>query len=361
MIQRSTDIIDTLIARTGPVAITLTHHLAPVAGEAIKPPTFAAGDGNHFPGGYCLDRGHDGRSRVLVDSPAAQARRISQALKEDETLASLIPHTIITAGSRQVDAVDAGHRAADAVLRCCDGLRDEIDAAFRAVLVGDHVPLARLHPLSMLFGCWDSRATMAKVPRILESVIEAHDVLALTACAQYVPPLEYRAEGLLDGIEASDDDLASRGYSHRPATGRPIGGVIARGGIVRSGALHLGGIRRYRSPDPEATRLMRRYLTALGMVAITLPQDLFLRSGCNLVTEPGKPLTIDTVNGNGERSALGVSFEEAVALASDAAKSFGIDPTPRHFEFSRVAAAADLGAGERRAAKAKANGKKVGK
>jgi len=161
----------------GPAALVIREYLMPVEGHdaAVFPPTFAAGDG--FPGGYNIDpppiKDEPWRDEnvCLMDSVGSQANRIEPIFAEDE-YAELIPQIVVEAGKKQINLLDAGHRAGDALVRCSE-LKDELHEAFRSVQKGDAEPLAKIAPTSLVFGAWDSRDTQAKLPRLVSSVIRA--------------------------------------------------------------------------------------------------------------------------------------------------------------------------------------------
>lgn len=103
----------------GPAALVLREHLMPAEGAdgVLFPATFAAGTG--FPGGYNIDRfGSEASGNVcLVDSVGSQANRI-EPLFMREKYSSLVPQIVIKAGPKEVNLLEAGHRAGDALVRC---------------------------------------------------------------------------------------------------------------------------------------------------------------------------------------------------------------------------------------------------
>src|SRR5208282_4514609 len=146
---------------------------------------------------------------------------------------TLVPQIIVEAGEKQVNLLEAGHRAGDAIVRCSE-LQQTLQNAFKSVLKGDAVPLAKIAPTSLVFGVWDSRDTQAKLPRLVSSTIRAFNVKRLRRSAQFNPATEYITDKLLE--ETTDKTMkeayAKRGFVHVPATGSH-GGVIATGGIRR--------------------------------------------------------------------------------------------------------------------------------
>jgi len=319
-----------MLSKGGPAALVLRQQLEPVEGPdgVFFPPTFAATEDGKFPAGYNIDpigKPEDGRNVCIVDTVGSQANRI-EPLFAEEGYSDLVPQIEVKAGSKRVSILRAGHRAADAIVRC-SALRDNLHAAFKSLLAGDASPLAKVAPTSLIFGVWDSRDTQAKSPRLFASTIRAFDVRALTRSAVFVPSVDFVAEGLLD--EPTDEKthklFSSRGFLHAPAS-RSHGGIIATGGVRREAVLHLAGLRVIRSGDASTTEKLQRYLLGLGLVALTAPPANYLRSGCNLVPVHAKPATLEVVKVDGSREVFTCTVDAAMTFARDSAKAFGVGP-----------------------------------
>jgi len=340
---------DAWLEETGPSALVIREYLMPVEGHdgVLFPATFAASEDKTFKGGYNIDEFRDGKNICLIDSVGSQANRIEPVFTKKE-YAGLVPQIVVKAGEKRVNLLEAGHRAGDAIVRC-SGLKQDLQAAFKAVLNGDAEPLAKIAPTSLVFGAWDSRDTQAKVPRLIVSTIRAFDVRRLTRSAQYVPATEYIDGGLLD--EPSDkrtkDAYAERGFVHVPASGAP-GGVVATGGICRDASLHLAALRLLKAGEnPERTLAMRRYILGLALTAFTAPASGYLRQGCNLVLDPNKQRKVEKVLSDGRREDAGLPNElhkDALAYARAAAKKFGIGQD-REVAFDRELAKEDVSIG----------------
>jgi CRISPR-associated protein Csb1 len=167
--------------QNGPAALVIREYLMPVEGHdaAVFPPTFAA-ERKGDPSKYNVDNfgnSQDGKNVCLIDSVGSQANRIEPIFAEDP-FCSLIPQVVIKAGEKEVNILEAGHRAGDALVRC-SRLQDELSETFHALLQGNAEPLAKIAPTSLVFGVWDSRGTQAKLPRLVSSVIRAFNVLEL--------------------------------------------------------------------------------------------------------------------------------------------------------------------------------------
>jgi CRISPR-associated protein Csb1 len=249
---------------------------------------------------------------------------------------------IVKAGEKEINLLDAGHRAGDAIVRCSE-LQQDLQHAFKSVLKGDAGPLAKIAPTSLVFGVWDSRDTQAKLPRVLASAIRAFNVQKLTRSAQYTPAAGYVSDKLLDEPtdKATKDAYAERGFIHVPATGSH-GGVIAHGGIRRDATLGLAALRLLSvGKDAEKTLALRRYILGLALVAFTRNPSGYLRQGCLLVLDPDKPAERVEVHPDGRRTQFTVTHEQALAYAIVAAKAFGVGEN-RTVEFDKERAKKDV-------------------
>ncbi|MEO2092140.1 MAG: type I-U CRISPR-associated RAMP protein Csb1/Cas7u [Gemmataceae bacterium] len=353
---------DSYLSPDGPAALVLREHLMPVEGTdgVLFPATFAAGDG--FPGGYNIDTDAKGNNVALIDSVGSQANRIEPIFKE-EKYKHLVPQIVITAGDKEINLLDAGHRAGDAIVRC-SSLKEVIDAAFLASIRGDVEPLAKLAPTSLVFGVWNSRGekgSQERRPRLIASTIRAFNVRKLTRHAQFVPATEYVNEGLLEepADKATKDAYAERGYIHIPVTKveNTHGGVIADGGVRRDATLGLAALRLlHAGKDEKKTLALRRYILGLALVAFTHNPSGYIRQGCLLVVNPDQPREFVEVHPDGKRTPCGITHDAALKFATDAAKAFGVGES-KTVPFDKERAKKDVkGEGE-----AKTKPKKPGK
>jgi CRISPR-associated protein Csb1 len=347
---------DPWLLDNGPAALVIREYLTPVDGPdgVLFPATFAPSeDKKSFPGGYNINTFPDGKNVCLIDSVGSQANRL-EPMFEEAKYAALVPQIVVKAGDRLINLFEAGHRAADAIVRC-SALQDELHDAFKAVLNGNAEPLAKIAPTSLVFGVWDSRGTQAKLPRLVASTIRAFDVRKLTRSAQYVPATEYVATGVLDDPDQMEDQkeknrlsdaYAQRGFIHVPASGSP-GGVMATGGIRRDATLSLAALRLLAVRDaegahlPDRTIALRRYILGLALTAFTATPDSYLRQGCNLVPDVNKPREFKLVHSDGTQEEAKVTHAEALAYATAAAKDFRIGDS-RTVEFDKQRAATDI-------------------
>ncbi len=217
----------------------------------------------------------------------SQANRIEPMFAEEKYKA-LVPQIVVKAGEEEVNILEAGHRAGDAIVRCSE-LQQTLQDAFKAVLKGDAVPLAKIAPTSLVFGVWDSRDTQAKLPRLIASTIRAYNVRKLNEVGSVRPRHGVCREtgcSMSRATRQRRDAYAERGFIHVPATGSH-GGVIADGGIRRDATLGLAALRLlFAGKDEKKTLALRRYILGLALTAFTHNPSGYLRQGCLLVLDP---------------------------------------------------------------------------
>jgi len=307
----------------GPVALVIREYLDPVSGPGAVffPPTFAPPEEKRDEKpSYVIDE----NKVCLVDSVGSQGNRLEPLFKRAE-YASLVPQVTITVGPRKVNLLDAGHRAADAIVRF-SALWPELQKAFLAYRdQGDAGQMAKIAPTSLVFGAWDSRETQAKIPRLVESTIRAYGVERLTRSAQY--------KGSVGKDDLSSDDstdkypqdfLSAQGMADSPS-GRAPGGVIAREGIRREATLNLIALRALGAGSGEPTRKLQRYILGLALIAFLAPAELYLRQGCLLVGSQEKKPEKAAVRRDGSREPLTLTEADAAEFARLAANGFGVD------------------------------------
>lgn len=326
---------DWLKADSSAAALVMRQWLIPVEGRhaIIFPPTYAEPDVSEAEKkqwrqetlGYNIDRLPDGTTICQIDSVGSQANRMEPIFKWDP-YRDLVPQIVIAVGDNRVNLLDAGHRAADAVVRF-SSLRKEFDTAFNSVRDdGNAEPLAKIAPTSIVFGSWDSRSTEVKLPRVVRSVIRAYKVDLLHRSAQYTPPLRYVNVGAIEVPEGvSDKTLSELGLRDNPASWTH-GGIRLRsdGEIRRDAALNLTAIRALGAASEENTLKLRRYILGLALVVFTAPQEPSLREGCQLVPDTEKASQWELVHHDGKREAFSPSHEDALTYAQAAAVAFGV-------------------------------------
>lgn len=319
-----TSSFDAWLASDGPVALAITEPLEPATGEqsVIFPPTFAPfQESENEKPNYVIDENWT----CLVDSLGSQANRLEPMFRRP-ALSELTPRfTVKINEQRTVDLLEAGHRAADAVVRFSDQ-RETLRKAFLQYRdSGNAHALAKIAPTSLVFGAWDSRDTQAKIPRLLESAIRAYGVERLTRSAQYFSVLEKEEVENMGLDELGQKVLSAHGLSDSPA-GRTPGGVIAKEGIKREALLNFIALRALGAGDAESTRKLQRYILGLALVAFAAPAQLYLRQGCLLVASEAKPACKQIIWRTGKREALTLTEDQVLAFAKAAAKEFGVGP-----------------------------------
>jgi CRISPR-associated protein Csb1 len=331
---------DAWLAPDGPVAVTMCEPLEPVlgVGAVIFPPTFAPlKDKDGEPPYYVIDPTSQGKT-AIVDTVGSQANRMEPLFKQ-EPYSKLVPRAVVKVGTREVNLLDAGHRAADALVRF-SSQKSVLSKAFRAISeCGDFAPLGKLAPTSLVFGVWDSRDTHVKVPRLVGSTVRAYGVEPLTRSAQYFSAFE---KSETEEFGQTQKFLSEEGLSDAPA-GQGLGGVIARCGVRRESVLNLVALRALASDTPESTKKLQRYILGLALVALTAPLELFLREGCLLVPSAGEAAIRELVPRSGKRVPFALSADSALEFAQSAAAAFEVGPAwvAAAFDAALVKAAAE--------------------
>jgi CRISPR-associated protein Csb1 len=342
------ELADKMLAADGPAALVCRQWLMPAEGRdaVIFPPTFAAPEGGGR-AGYNIDEVRDANDPnkviriAIIDTVGSQANRMEPLFKkangEDTSYSRLVPQIEIKAGNKIVNLLDAGHRAADAIVRYSTlgaALREAFDVYQQT---GDATQLARIAPTSVVFGAWDSRDTQAKLPRLVASTIRAYDVAELKRSAQYNPPIDYIGLGLIEGADDKKvlDAASELGFRHAPAGGTH-GGVIVHGEIRREAILSLVGLRAV-GPKGASGNPLRRYLLGLALVAMMHEREHNLRQGCLLVQDPEKKPLWELVMHDGARPSLSPDGKAALAFAEETARAFGVGQS-RTVEFDIKAA-----------------------
>jgi CRISPR-associated protein Csb1 len=235
--------------------------------------------------GYNIDRFPDGTNSCEIDSPQSQSNRIEPRFKKIKN-GTLVPQIEIKVGKETVNLLDAGHRAADAVVRM-SSLADKFHNAFVAAKSRNYFELAKYAPTSLVFGVWDSRSTYEKRQRILKAHIRVTNVQERSKSAQYTPAVDYTGSGALwEGIEKEEggkNNLSAEGMKHALST-QTVGGVMMKpeSKLVRTVILNIAALRELRSVTDNQTEALQKYILGLALVSAVAEPDLNLREGCNL-------------------------------------------------------------------------------
>jgi CRISPR-associated protein Csb1 len=315
------------------VAIVTKQRLRPAdgPGSPFFPPTYL---GSNDRPTYCISPLGDGKNLCTVDSVQSQANRIEEAFLHDPYRA-LVRKVEVTAklpnnGNKTLDMLQLGHRLADAAITFST-IADQANAALRSFRNGPD-EIAKLSPMSLLCGLWESRGedSQLKIPRAFSAMISARDVHELRRMATFTGSFWSKELGL-EGTRSTE------GLDPVPA-GEALGGVVADGEIMRTATLNLVALRQNTKVQPgQPTSSAARYVLGLGLVALTMQPETFLRQGCLLVADGDA--TVNVVTRTGKEIALTLSHEDALAFAVAAASEFGVaslEPISAVFQTEKV-------------------------
>jgi CRISPR-associated protein Csb1 len=312
------------------VYLSLEETLESVYGpeHPVFPPTYCAPKGGEQKDKslYMVSSLGEGKNICTMDSVGSQANRVEPMFMH-EPYCTLVPQVTVTLPSGQVlNVLELPHRAADAAIRFSD-LSNSIAEALQLVR-SDLSVLAKLFPTSLIFGCWDSRETKIKLPRLFSSEVVAYDVHEVRRSAIYTPPVEY-----IEHIDLTEEELGDKsddksmgaqlGLTMVPSTG-VLGGVVCRE-IKRRASFNVTGLRTHllraqRSSvvveHAQAQERAVRYLLGLGLTALTAPMDYSFRSGCQLVCTSR---VLQVVANDGTKTSISLDHDQVRAWAQAAA------------------------------------------
>ncbi len=327
---------DEWLKDNGPAAIVLHRKLLPVEGREawIFPPTFArnesADESDEDNGGtYQIDelpQTMGGGNVCIIDSIGSQANRIEPIFKTPP-YSSLVPQvTVQLKDGGEVNLLDAGHRAADAVLRFSKKLGPRIWEAFSEYKTKrDCSRLAKLAPTSLVFGVWDSRATGVKLQRIVRSAIRAYNVAEAKRSATYQAACDYTGNDAIDSKydkgSGKNNPLSQEGFKYSLAT-NTHGGILVKGDIKQEAIVNLVALRTLTNDIKT-----KRYLLGLALVALTYrdQRGFNLREGCLLcaATKEDYDGKWNLVKFDGTRSLVSITHETALEYTNMVASEFG--------------------------------------
>jgi len=313
---------DNWLKDDGPVALVIRQHMIPATqpDDIIFPPSYAnPSEKKGDPPVYNID-GEGVDSVCVLDSIPSQANRL-EPIFASEKYKELVPQIQIKFKDELVrNLLEIGHRIADAAFRGTK-LAADIKAALDDFKKDNAVPLAKLAPTSLIFGAWDSRDSQVKIPRLINSIIRARNVVQLKRSAQYIPAINYESEGLLpDGLDGKPSEV---GLADVPSVHK-IGGIQVNGEITRDASLNLASLRCLRGASTEETVRLQRYILGLCLIAMATEPELNLRQGCLLTLNPTKPSSAQLVARSGQRTDHKMDPTAAAAFAQMAARDFGV-------------------------------------
>jgi CRISPR-associated protein Csb1 len=323
------------------VAIITKQEMMPATGDGgvVFPPTYQD-VGSDTPT-YNISNLGNGRNACTIDSVPSQINRIEARFVAEEPYRNLVPHVVITAKvinkkagiefDKKVDILEAPHRLADATVRFSGKIDQAAKDAFLDFLKGDALPIARLSPMSLLFGAWDSHITGVKIPRVFSARIEAENVHDRTRRGYYLAKLPAAEINLEAGEEGKATTLSNIGLDNAGAKG--LDGVVCDGIICREAIANLIVLRdNCRSHKKEDRDLLQRYMLGLMLVAQTMPSGGFFRQGCTLVSKGQPESYIRFADGSTEPFTL--THAEAIEFAQQQAAAFGVISSEKTYDFS---------------------------
>jgi CRISPR-associated protein Csb1 len=347
------DQFDSWLQDDGPAALVFHRILFPVEGKEswIFPPTFAqsesADDEEEGNGSdYRIDDLPDDprRNVCLIDSVGSQANRMEPIFKQ-QPYAALVPQLVVQLKNGDtVNLLDAGHRAADAVVRFSKNLGPRLWAAFELIKKErDCSALAKLAPTSLVFGVWDSRATGVKIQRIVRSVIRAYNVKKAKRSATYQAAYDYVGNELIssehDKGSGKTNPLSQEGFKYSPATGTH-GGIQVIGDIRQEAIINFVALRTL-----TADLNLKRYLLSIALVSLSYRDQLCfnLREGCLLRAASKSDFdgSWKTVNFDSTENPVTIDHSTVLEYANSAAKNITFE-TPKPDEFDKETADAWL-------------------
>lgn len=331
MSERYSGDLNQLLSDGGVVAVVIQQKLRPAEGDGMPffPPTYL---GTNNSPTYCISSTGEGSNLCTVDSVQSQANRVEEAFLS-EPYRALIRRVEVTAklpnnGSRTLDMLQLGHRLADAAV----SFSTIGDQARQAMLAfkDDPLPVAQLSPMSLLCGLWESRGgdSQLKIPRAFSATITAKDVSILRRMASFFGAFQSKDLGLTGKHSAEGIDNA---------LGSGLGGVIADGDIVRTATLNLIALRQNLKVRPgHPVSDTATYIYGLGLIAMTMQPEVFLRQGCLLVGNG--PLETKVIYRDGTEQEWSLNPDQAMAFAQQGAAKFGVaalEPIQAEFQVDR--------------------------
>lgn len=191
--------------------LTICQRLEPASGRGgiVAPPRYISGSTST----YVFERRYeDGKpvKVVLLDSKPSFSNRleatIGEAFRRNDSILTRMPHITVDYGDgREYSEFQLPHRAVDGHVRFAvkeDGTplaKDGTYESARRCTLDDLMPMFRLSPETVAFGCWDSshKGSQLRIPSIM--VGETYGVLV----EQDEDPTVHRSGARVDPVAAS--------------------------------------------------------------------------------------------------------------------------------------------------------------
>src|SRR5215472_11538777 len=252
---------------------------------------------------------HNGNGSIdgLLDSVQSQGNRIEPLFLE---YPKLVPAITVKYPSRTISLLEVPNRAADPAVRYL------FETELTALAAGDPLPLAKKNPTALIFGLYDSRATMINIPRAVAADVTLRNAVIRPVAASLTTP--FSADERADLTEKFDEiklSLSEAGIDQVPVYND--GGAVDVNGatIERVVVLSTGMLERYRKDA-----VLYDYMLALAIIATLAPTANVLRSGTTLVRNSRKVEVFRDL----QPAIVGEpDFGEVVQYAEQAAQQFG--------------------------------------
>src|SRR5215472_2782705 len=206
----------------------------------VKLPSYAADqdEGSKKPQYVTWPHNGDGSINGLLDSVQSQGNRIEPLFLE---YPKLVPAITVKYPSRTISLLEVPNRAADPAVRYL------FETELTALAAGDPLPLAKKNPTALIFGLYDSRATMINIPRAVAADVTLRNAVIRPVAASLTTP--FSADERADLTEKFDEiklSLSEAGIDQVPVYND--GGAVDVNGatIERVVVLSTGMLERYR-------------------------------------------------------------------------------------------------------------------
>jgi CRISPR-associated protein Csb1 len=274
----------------------------------VKLPSYAADqeEGSKKPQYVRWPHNGNGSINGLLDSVQSQGNRIEPLFAQ---YPQLVPAITVKYPNRTISLLDVPNRAADPAVRYL------FETELKALATGDPLPLAKKNPTALIFGLYDSRATMINVPRAVAADVTVRNAAVRPVAASLTTP--FSADERADLIEKFNQiklSLSEAGIDQVPVYNEE-GAVDVNGATIeRVVVLSTEMLERYRK-DP----VLHDYLISLAVVATLAPTKSVLRSGTTLVRQSRKVEVFRDL----QPAIVGEpDFGEVVKYAEQAAQQF---------------------------------------
>lgn len=319
--------------------LLLVETLAAPLGQ-VNMPSYA-GEEKGDPPRFVKWSNQDGTINANLDSIPSQANRIEPIFSK---FPDLVPDSKVVYPNVTLGLVDVPHRAADPAIRYF--FAKELEALAK----GDAQPLAKRNPTALLFGLWDSRATMTKIQRVITASVKVRSAGNQPSATSLSTPFD---DATRQQLETLTGKKASEIGIDQVPDYKELGTLDTMTGatIERRVFLSLSLLDKY---EPK----LRDYLRGLALVALLYPVSLELRSGTSLVRRNRQLEAFNDNELSSHQIGLDDAAEEALVFARAAAKKFGIgEPETLTVDVQTIAASMKEFSEKKAAKKAAKTGK----